>query len=130
MTPIPPSPPVAGTLPELPEPTAWGNFNVLTQKETFGRMPITALQPGIYKHRKLYDESAVFVYALAAIAAHEAGVGRLREVILEGARRMEDLKRPCGADPESSINIQNSRYMGVSYFLRAAISPINQGNPS
>lgn len=65
-------------LPEFPEPSAWVNFNVLTQKERLDRLPITTLQPGVYQHKKLYSEEQMRAYALSAISAHEAEVGRLR----------------------------------------------------
>lgn len=52
-----------------------------------------------------------------------AEIHRLQAVILEGARRIEALKRDCGMDPQSPTAIQNARYMGVSMFLRAALSP-------
>lgn len=50
-----------------------------------------------------------------------ARLTELHAALLEGARRIEALKRECGQDPESPIAIQNSRYMGVSHFLRAAL---------
>jgi hypothetical protein len=52
--------------------------------------------------------------------AIDAEVARLRDALLDGARRAESLKRECGTDPESPTAIQNSRYMGLSYFLRSA----------
>lgn len=45
----------------------------------------------------------------------------LEAAALEGARRIESLKREC-SDPESPIAIQNARYMNVSYFLRSALT--------
>jgi len=59
---------------------------------------------------------------LAELAASQAEVLRLRTAIFEGARRVENLKRECGTDPESATAIQNGRYMSISYFLRAALT--------
>lgn len=50
--------------------------------------------------------------------AIDAEVAQLRDALLEGARRAEALKRECGTNPESAIAVQNSRYMGLSTFLR------------
>lgn len=36
------------------EPVAWISYNVLTEQERFGRMPVQSLQPGVYKHTPLY----------------------------------------------------------------------------
>lgn len=71
-------PPEVRNLPELLEPSAWVSLNVLTQKATVGSMPITALQPGVYQNTKVFSEDQMRTYALAAIAAKEAEVGRLR----------------------------------------------------
>jgi len=43
----------------------------------------------------------------------------LRDELLSIARAVEALKRECGMDPESPTAIQNGRYMGISYRLRA-----------
>ena len=47
---------------------------------------------------------------------------RLVEALLKVARMAEDLKRPCGMDPESSQAIRNGLYMNISYVARAAIA--------
>jgi hypothetical protein len=39
--------------------------------------------------------------------------------LLRVARLIEDLKRPCGMDPESATAIQNGRYMSIAYMVRA-----------
>jgi len=70
-------------LPELPEPSAWGSLNVLTQKERIDKLPITALQPGVYQYRKFYDESAMRAYATEALAAERAEAVRVREALKE-----------------------------------------------
>jgi hypothetical protein len=41
------------------------------------------------------------------------------EELLEIARAVEGLKQECGMDPESPRAIQNGRYMGIAYRLRA-----------
>lgn len=44
----------------------------------------------------------------------------MRAALLDIAREVEALKRPCSMDnPESAVAIQNSKYMGISYKLRA-----------
>lgn len=40
------------------EPFAWMSLNVATQKEHFGRLPLTSIQPGLYKHTKLLARPA------------------------------------------------------------------------
>lgn len=62
---------------ELPEPAAWVSFNVLTQKESIGRLPVTSLQPGVYQHSKLYSADQVS----ALLAAKQEEVDKMREVI-------------------------------------------------
>jgi len=47
----------------------------------------------------------------------------LRDELLSIARAVEALKRECGMDPESPTAIQNGRYMGISYRLRALAAP-------
>ncbi|MBT2300414.1 hypothetical protein J7E70_08040 [Variovorax paradoxus] len=47
-----------------------------------------------------------------------SGAG-LSDELIDIARAVEDLKRPCGMDPESPIAIQNGRCMTISYRLRA-----------
>jgi len=48
----------------------------------------------------------------------------LRDELLSIARAVEALKRECGMDPESPTAIQNGRYMGISYRLRALADPL------
>lgn len=36
------------------EPAAWISHNTLTGREHIGRLPVQSLQPGVYKHTKLY----------------------------------------------------------------------------
>ena len=43
----------------------------------------------------------------------------LRDTLINIAREIEALKRECGMDPESTIAIQNGRYMALSYKVRA-----------
>ena len=38
------------------------------------------------------------------------------------AQMAEDLKKPCGTNPESPQAIRNSQYMNISYAARAAIA--------
>ena len=69
-----------------------------------------------------YRDPATTVAALKAERdAALARVAELEAAALEGARRIESLKREC-SDPESPIAIQNARYMNVSYFLRSALT--------
>lgn len=46
----------------------------------------------------------------------------LLEAMLIVARMAEDLKKPCGMDPESPQAIRNAQYMNISYAARAAIT--------
>lgn len=43
---------------------------------------------------------------------------RVEKELLDIARLIEDLKRPCGMDPESPTAIQNGRYMSIAYKVR------------
>lgn len=79
-------------LPLLPEPAAWVSRCVLTQKERIGRLPVQSLQPGAYKHEKLYTSDQMDAYARAAVAAALSSAptaGRMPsdEEILELAER-------------------------------------------
>ena len=47
---------------------------------------------------------------------------RLLEALLNVARMAENLKKPCGTDPESPQAIRNAQYMNISYVARAAIA--------
>ena len=46
----------------------------------------------------------------------------LLEALLKVARMAEDLKKPCGMDPESPQAIRNAQYMNISYAARSAIA--------
>lgn len=46
----------------------------------------------------------------------------LLEALLNVARMAENLKKPCGTDPESPQAIRNAQYMNISYAARAAIT--------
>ena len=46
----------------------------------------------------------------------------LLDALLNVARMAENLKKPCGTDPESPQAIQNTQYMNISYAARAAIA--------
>ena len=46
----------------------------------------------------------------------------LLEALLKVARMAEDLKKPCGTDPESPQAIRNAQYMNISYAARSAIA--------
>ena len=48
-----------------------------------------------------------------------SGAADLPEALINIAREIEALKRECGMDPESSIAVQNGRYMAISYKVRA-----------
>ena len=48
-----------------------------------------------------------------------SGAADLPDALLTIAREIEALKRECGMDPESSIAVQNGRYMAISYKVRA-----------
>lgn len=49
-------------------------------------------------------------------------VDALRAALLDTARRVEALKRPCGMDPESAQAIRNGEYMSIALTARAAIA--------
>src|SRR5688572_11762083 len=72
------NPSISTQFPELPEPSAWVSLNVLTQKASVGKLPITSLQPGVYQNTKVFSEDQMHAYASAAVSAHEAEVARLR----------------------------------------------------
>lgn len=46
----------------------------------------------------------------------------LLDALLNVARMAENLKKPCGTDPESPQAIRNAQYMNISYAARAAIA--------
>ena len=48
-----------------------------------------------------------------------SGADDMPEALINIAREIEALKRDCGMDPESSIAVQNGRYMALSYKVRA-----------
>ncbi len=79
------------------------------------------------KGSQLYSASTVAALKSRADAL-QARVDAVEAALLEGARRVESLKRDCGTDPESPIAIQNGRYMGVSHFLRAALAAKGQAS--
>lgn len=54
---------------------------------------------------------------------------RLLEALLKVARMAEDLKKPCGTDPESPQAIRNAQYMNISYAARAAIANSRRAEP-
>lgn len=76
----------------------------------------------VARNRKIECALRDILKMLTAPRAIDAEVLRLRDALLGGARRCEALKRECGMDPESPIAAQNSRYMGVSHYLRAALN--------
>jgi len=49
---------------------------------------------------------------------------KLRDALLNVARKAESLKRECGDDPESPQAIRNGMYMHLSYVARAALEGI------
>ena len=59
----------------------------------------------------------------ASLREARAETERVREAMLQAARKVESLKRECGMDPESPIAIHNAQLMSVSYVLRAALTP-------
>ena len=48
-------------------------------------------------------------------------VAALRAALLDVARRVEALKRPCGMDPETPQAIRNGEYMSIALIARNAI---------
>ena len=46
---------------------------------------------------------------------------KLRDALINVARKAESLKRECGDDPESPQAIRNGMYMHLSYVARAAL---------
>lgn len=91
---------------------------------TDGRFPAywTELTELDYQHRDPREGCEFrILYPDSTVAALKARVAELETALLEGARRIESLKRDCSGDPESPIAIQNGRYMGVSHFLREAL---------
>lgn len=54
-------------------------------------------------------------------AAHlERELDAARRALLDVARRVEALKRPCGMDPESAQAVRNGQYMSIALVARAA----------
>ena len=63
---------------------------------------------------------------------HDAAdeIERLRSALLDTARRVEALKRPCGMDPESPQALRNGEYMSIALTARAALTPnLNSTTP-
>lgn len=52
----------------------------------------------------------------------EADNERLRAALLDIARRVEALKRPCGMDPETPQAIRNGEYMSIALMAHAALT--------
>lgn len=64
---------------KMPEPVGWVNHNVLTGAERTTRLPIQSLQPGVYRHTKLYNEEQMEAYANAMVReALERAAGIIR----------------------------------------------------
>jgi hypothetical protein len=47
-------------------------------------------------------------------------IAELEAALLDTARRVEALKRPCGMDPETPQALRNSKYMSIALNARAA----------
>ncbi len=61
----------------MPEPVGWANHNTLTGQERITRMPVQSLQPGIYRHTKLYNEDQMEAYAAAKVREALEGAAML-----------------------------------------------------
>jgi hypothetical protein len=53
------------------EPYAWVSFNVLTGKEYLGRLPLTSMQKGVYKHTPLYAAPQAAPSPARKLAKHQ-----------------------------------------------------------
>ena len=103
---------------------------------------LEGLGGGAYQSKKL-DEAAALLRSQAAeieqlkhlnrilenewqnrFDAQTAENQRLREALLNVARKAEMLKQECGSDPESQQAIRNGRYMHLSYVARAALGEV------
>ena len=49
---------------------------------------------------------------------------RLRAALLDCARKAEQLKQPCGMDPESAQAVRNSQYQNISTTAHIALGTI------
>lgn len=76
-------------------------------------------QPQVYIADSANRHWVTWQAARASLASPAASAGEPASELIEIARAVEALKRECGMDPESPIAIQNSRYMTISYRLRA-----------
>jgi len=83
MTPIPPSPPVAGTLPELPIPVALKQAQIasLLGKLRIGQQYDRESGDARDMSSTMEDAVECIEELLSAISAHEAEVGRLRKAL-------------------------------------------------
>lgn len=59
---------------------------------------------------------------LTEVARLRAEGDRLAAALLAAARRVEQLKRPCGMEPDSPQAIRNSEYMAISLSARVALT--------
>lgn len=50
-------------------PVAWISHNVLTGKSFYGNLPMQSLQPGVYRHTKLFDRPTSEHYLLSVVRA-------------------------------------------------------------
>ena len=57
-----------------------------------------------------------------------AEISWLRATLLNTARRVEALKRPCGMDPESAQALRNGQYMSIADNARRALGPNDKLN--
>lgn len=113
-----------------PEMTAWEVVEPKYRLQSVEQR-LNELRSATYNGKACYEVRALIdASTVAAIKAERdaalARVAELEAAALEGARRIESLKREC-SDPESPIAIQNARYMNVSYFLRSALT---KGQPA
>ena len=85
--------------------------------------PVAWLHPagGVLQYPLTGLELATYTIPLYAATPEPADVAALRAALLDVARRVEALKRPCGMDPESAQAIRNGEYMSIALIARAAI---------
>lgn len=57
----------------------------------------------------------------------QAENNRLKKAITTAVRQIENLKLPCGEDPESPQAIRNGHYMSIALNLRSSLSPVVPG---
>jgi hypothetical protein len=86
-------------------------------------MPTPSIKETISAHDE--GEDLPRMGGSAVDSAPKAGHPAVFTALIDIAREVEALKRECSLDPESPIAVQNSRYMGISYKLRALAAALS-----